>query len=218
VVTGFITFTTVGFGDYSPKTPAGRSIFVAWALLGVAAMTILLSILAEAYSSQYKTLIRTGNLPDDVNTPRSGTVIPRQVRFPERMVNAGTKEEFPSPRSASGILSAATSGHRDLEPSLGPIREGGSLKHNRETLHEILRHAQSLRTLIAPENCPGDVNSIESMSRTADLEAPQAAALSNSQGQRIQEVYKCQIEETTQEIIAAALCALEVLNHAGEKQ
>jgi len=208
----FIAFTTVGYGDYSPKTPAGRSIFVAWALLGVAAMTILISILAEAYSSQFKTMIRTENLPDDVNTTPS-----RQIRFPDRMVNAvtGTKEESSSPRPASAILSA-TSGHRDWEPSLGPIREGGSWKNNEETLNEILRHAQSLRTLIAPENWPGDTNSIESTSNTADLGAPQVVSLSNPQGQRIREVYKYQIEETTQEIIAAALCALEVLNGAGE--
>jgi hypothetical protein len=128
-------------------------------------------------------MIRTEILPDDVNTPGSGT--PRQVRFPDRMVNAGTKEEFPSPRPASAILSA-TSGQRDWGPSLGPIREGGSLKHNRETLNEILRHAQSLRSLVAPENWPGDANSIESTSNTADLGAPQEAALSNLQGQSIQ--------------------------------
>jgi len=30
-------------GDFSPKTPAGRSIFVVWALLGVGTMTILIS-------------------------------------------------------------------------------------------------------------------------------------------------------------------------------
>ena len=126
-------------------------------------------------------MIRTESFPDDINSSQgSGT---RQVRFPDRMVNAGTKEELLSPRSASAILSA-TSGHRDWEPSLGPIREGGSWNHNKETLQEILRHAQSLRTLIAPENWPGDANSIESTSNTADLGAPQVA-LSNSQGQRV---------------------------------
>lgn len=38
-----VAFTTIGYGDFSPKTPAGRSIFVGWALLGVATMTILIS-------------------------------------------------------------------------------------------------------------------------------------------------------------------------------
>src|ERR1700720_2302115 len=40
---GFIAFTTIGYGDYYPNTPAGRSIFVVWAILGVGAMTILIS-------------------------------------------------------------------------------------------------------------------------------------------------------------------------------
>ena len=128
-------------------------------------------------------MIRTESFQDDVN-PTHGSGI-RQIRFPDRLVNAGT-EELNAPRLASAILSTGSSGHRDWEPSLAPIAEGGSWKHNRETLHEILRHAQTLRTLIAPENCPaGDANSIESTSNTADLGAPQISALSNTQGQRV---------------------------------
>ena len=38
---------TVGYGDYSPQSPAGRSIFVVWALLGVATVTILISGLSS---------------------------------------------------------------------------------------------------------------------------------------------------------------------------
>lgn len=131
-------------------------------------------------------MIRTENFPDDVNTPPgSGT---RQIRFLDRMVNAGTKEEIISPTSASSsAILSATSGHRDWEPSLAPIPEDGtSWKHKKEILHEILRHAQVLRTLIAPENSSGDANSIGSTSYTTDLGAPQATAvtaLSNTQGQ-----------------------------------
>lgn len=132
-------------------------------------------------------MIRSETLPDDVNSTH-GSATPRQIRFPDKIVNARTEEELHSPRSASAMLSA-TSGNRDWEPSLGPIREGGSWKHNKDSLHEILRHAQSLRTLISSENWPGDANSIESTStstsNTADLGAPQLVALSNSQGQRI---------------------------------
>lgn len=42
-ITGFMAFTTTGFGDFAPATPAGRSVFVVWALLGVGTMTILIS-------------------------------------------------------------------------------------------------------------------------------------------------------------------------------
>ena len=131
-------------------------------------------------------MIRT-EFPDDVNTAQGSGTFP--IRSPARVVNAGTKEELVSPRTASAILSATsfTSGHRDWEPSLAPIPEDGSWKHNnKEILHEILQHAQNLRTLIAPENWPGDAISIESTSNTAELGAPQVgtAALSDTQGQR----------------------------------
>ncbi|TFK37156.1 hypothetical protein BDQ12DRAFT_653043 [Crucibulum laeve] len=55
----FIAFTTLGYGDFSPKTPAGRSIFVVWALLGVGTMTILISFIGDAYSARYKRVIRS---------------------------------------------------------------------------------------------------------------------------------------------------------------
>ncbi|KAI0790498.1 hypothetical protein C8Q75DRAFT_806406 [Abortiporus biennis] len=49
-----IAFTTTGYGDYAPESPAGRSVFVVWAILGVGTMTILISVLQEAGSSRYK--------------------------------------------------------------------------------------------------------------------------------------------------------------------
>ncbi|KAK7439790.1 Potassium channel [Stygiomarasmius scandens] len=56
-----IAFTTIGYGDFSPHSPAGRSVFVVWALLGVATMTILISVVAEAYTTRYQTVIKSNN-------------------------------------------------------------------------------------------------------------------------------------------------------------
>ncbi|KAJ7474538.1 hypothetical protein B0H11DRAFT_2035816 [Mycena galericulata] len=56
----FIAFTTIGYGDWSPQTPAGRAVFVAWALLGVATMTILISVISEAFSSKYHNALHAG--------------------------------------------------------------------------------------------------------------------------------------------------------------
>jgi hypothetical protein len=43
VTTGFIAFTTIGYGDFAPQTALGRAIFIFWALLGVGAMTVLIA-------------------------------------------------------------------------------------------------------------------------------------------------------------------------------
>lgn len=50
---GFVTFTTTGYGDYSPQTAAGRSVFVFWALLGLATMTILVSGMSNPFWGRF---------------------------------------------------------------------------------------------------------------------------------------------------------------------
>ncbi|KAJ7596567.1 hypothetical protein C8J56DRAFT_850011 [Mycena floridula] len=74
----FIAFTTIGYGDFSPKSPAGRSFFVAWALLGVATMTILISVLSEAYSSRYKNIIHSNVFDHAVKRYRARLARPRK--------------------------------------------------------------------------------------------------------------------------------------------
>ncbi|KAH7332823.1 hypothetical protein B0J17DRAFT_677730 [Rhizoctonia solani] len=66
----FCTFSTVGYGDFAPKTPAGRAFFVGWALFGIGAMTILISVLTEAYSSRYKTIVQSSVLDQAVKSRR----------------------------------------------------------------------------------------------------------------------------------------------------
>lgn len=47
----FVLFTTIGFGDYTPTSDAGRSFFIIWSLLGVAVLTVLISVFSDAWSS-----------------------------------------------------------------------------------------------------------------------------------------------------------------------
>ncbi|SCZ97568.1 BZ3500_MvSof-1268-A1-R1_Chr4-3g07254 [Microbotryum saponariae] len=56
----FIFFTTIGYGDYSPQSNAGRAFFIAWALFGIANMTLTLSVVTESWSSRYKSTIIDG--------------------------------------------------------------------------------------------------------------------------------------------------------------
>lgn len=46
----FIAFSTVGYGDFVPKTMAGRSIFLAYCLVGVVTLTSLASLISEVLS------------------------------------------------------------------------------------------------------------------------------------------------------------------------
>ncbi|KAI0646554.1 hypothetical protein C8Q79DRAFT_676942 [Trametes meyenii] len=55
----FLAFVTTGYGDFAPVTPAGRSIFVVWALFGVGTLTIVVSVVQEASSSRYKSALHS---------------------------------------------------------------------------------------------------------------------------------------------------------------
>jgi len=55
---GFIAFSTIGYGDISPQTGAGRAVFIFWAIGSVAAMTVLVSVIAEAYQSRYSMIVQ----------------------------------------------------------------------------------------------------------------------------------------------------------------
>jgi hypothetical protein len=43
LLSSFVYFTTLGYGNLAPKTEAGRAFFVVWAILGIGNMTILIS-------------------------------------------------------------------------------------------------------------------------------------------------------------------------------
>ena len=126
-------------------------------------------------------MVRTDIFPNGINTTDNKSET-RQIRFlePPGTVNTGTMVtslQLPVSSSSFGAPSfvPATSsgtGHRDKIP------EDGSQKHKKESLqslHEILRHAQILRSLIAPETWlkVEDTKTIESTSNTADCIAPQ---------------------------------------------
>ncbi|KAG0352915.1 hypothetical protein BGZ54_002514 [Gamsiella multidivaricata] len=49
-----IAFTTIGYGDFVPKTIAGRAIFLAYCLLGVVTLTSLASLIAEVLSKRMR--------------------------------------------------------------------------------------------------------------------------------------------------------------------
>ncbi|KAI0674561.1 hypothetical protein C8Q78DRAFT_1015567 [Trametes maxima] len=55
----FLAFVTTGYGDFAPVTPAGRSVFVVWALFGVGTLTIVVSVVQEASSSRYKSALHS---------------------------------------------------------------------------------------------------------------------------------------------------------------
>ncbi|KAG6880008.1 hypothetical protein C0992_008215 [Termitomyces sp. T32_za158] len=141
----FISFTTIGYGDLTPVTPAGRSVFVFWALLGIATMTILISILSEAYSSRYKSIFTSNLMTQAIK------------RYQQRARNAVRERRQPSATSTftPGLDSSTTCVQPypplpavTLAPSV-PLDAALSDLQERVTGHlealpvEVLRHART---------------------------------------------------------------------------
>ncbi|KAF8804603.1 hypothetical protein BYT27DRAFT_6692902 [Phlegmacium glaucopus] len=121
---------------------------------------------------------------------------------------SATSSSFGNPSSA--LATSPRTGHRDWEPTMTSIPEDGSQKSKKksvESLHEILRRAQ---TMLVSENWFEDAKSIE---LKLDLRTPRITPLSDSG--KVNRV--AQLEKAMQEIITAAQCALDALNaHADD--
>lgn len=113
---GFLAFTTTGYGDFAPATPAGRSVFVVWALMGVATMTILIAgehlvadrwnkthfllVIEEAGSSRYKNALHSKTFDTAVKKFRE-----RENSETERLA-AHTTPHAPRTHSSSSLHQA----------------------------------------------------------------------------------------------------------------
>ncbi|KAF5318422.1 hypothetical protein D9619_010924 [Psilocybe cf. subviscida] len=167
----FVSFTTVGYGDLAPRTPAGRSIFVVWALLGVGTMTILISILAEAYSSGYKSVIRTEvyKATSDIFQPGNETTMKRassaespnacdpSALSPATASSAtasamnvhSTKQDRPTLSRRTSFLSPPAE-ERNFMDDITPNHDNADRDEMGARLpHDVIREAESLMDLLA---------------------------------------------------------------------
>ncbi|KAK1219250.1 Potassium channel [Marasmius sp. AFHP31] len=153
----FISFTTIGYGDFSPKTPAGRSVFVVWALFGVATMTILISVpgppivVSEAYTSRYKNILKVGIFTrmvekfqaKEMQVMRARTIAKRREREGERgpwsplLYPPSTSPSPSTPTHSSSPGTHLSSEHPNIPPhSHKPLEHLPS---------RIIQHCQTFR-------------------------------------------------------------------------
>ncbi|KAL0061386.1 Potassium channel [Marasmius tenuissimus] len=152
--TGFISFTSIGYGDFSPKTPAGRSVFVVWALFGVATMTILISVVSEAYTLRYKNILKVGVFTrmvekfqaKEMQVMRARTMAKRREREGERgpwSPLLHPPSTSPSPSTPTHSLPSSSHGaHLASEHPNIPPNSHKSLEH---LPSRIIQHCQTFR-------------------------------------------------------------------------
>lgn len=102
----FVTLTTIGYGDRTPISSAGRSFFVFWSLLALPTMTVLISNAEDTVVKFIRdTTLRIGDI----------VTLPRVKLCPE----SGTPETAPQPEpeatTTAHISHAGPSSHRNRQ-------------------------------------------------------------------------------------------------------
>ncbi|KAH9917328.1 uncharacterized protein B0H18DRAFT_1123673 [Fomitopsis serialis] len=142
----FICFMTTGYGDYAPVTPAGRSIFVVWALFGVATMTILVAVIEDAFSAKYQNAMhsqvferavrkyRRDTADEAAEVPHAEYQLQRTAADRMRNVDAIRKGEVsvePEAQSMAAIQAQMEEAHKKAHKELEALP------------HEIIRQART---------------------------------------------------------------------------
>lgn len=91
----YVSLATIGYGDLSPKSNAGKPLFVLWSLIAVPTMTILISDMAETVIASFNRA--TFTLADWTVLPRAGVWRAFLVRNPRlfHWVQRRSKTEGP---------------------------------------------------------------------------------------------------------------------------
>ena len=116
----YVSLLTIGYGDFAPKSNAGKPFFIVWSLVAVPTMTILISDMGDTVIASYKR--QTSVLADFTVLPKEGLLReflekhPLLMRYYEKWIlkRAEKKriaEGFPGPEGVEN------------EPELNPTLE-----------------------------------------------------------------------------------------------
>ncbi|GJJ70902.1 potassium channel subfamily K, other eukaryote [Entomortierella parvispora] len=140
----FIAFSTIGYGDFVPRTMAGKAIFLAYCLVGVVALTSLASLISEVLS---KTMRKH--------------VVETQLRRTERIEALEGDHE----------LGENNDGDQDLEQgaTVDSFTEDGGIREGSEELDNAARtQSDGNETPPTPNTCQGSLENLVKISKDFD--------------------------------------------------
>lgn len=146
----FCSLITIGYGDFTPQSNAGRPFFVMWSLIAIPTMTMLISQMSDTVVATFKR--STEKFSDYFVLPRSSAYRSFLGHFPfimkfirKRQEKKRLKQGFPIGANASADQNedqpsaAQLDSHRDTEAA--PIDTSPSQDHPQRTIEELARES-----------------------------------------------------------------------------
>ncbi|KAB5543009.1 ion channel protein [Coniochaeta sp. 2T2.1] len=198
VYLGFVSLTTIGYGDLTPISNPGKSFFVFWSLMALPTMTILISNAGDTVVKGIRDLTNTIGevtiLPGEQGFRKGLKEVIRQLTLgklfeediqesppgflgdAEEHVDDSDDDDAEAERHKFGGLEAEESDQRELD-----AEKGGTRKADRERVEnkgeETKRHEEGLRQRLQRHS---QDPSSRSGSRGSDKHAPRRAATMHS--------------------------------------
>ena len=121
----YVSLTTVGYGDLSPTSNAGKPLFIVWSLIAVPTMTILISDMGDTVVASFKR--GTFTLADWTVLPKAGLYRSFIERHPRLLawIQKHAEEKAEKQRIADGFRTGPTTDEEeeDLPPAAQTVEE-----------------------------------------------------------------------------------------------
>ena len=119
----YVSLTTIGYGDLSPTSNAGKPFFIVWSLIAVPTMTVLISDMGDTVVASFKR--GTFTLADWTVLPKAGLYrdfIERHSRL-RRWLQRKAAEKAEKRRLAEGFPAGPAEDEEDLPPPPQTLEE-----------------------------------------------------------------------------------------------
>lgn len=137
----FVMSSTIGYGDFSPSTQGGRAFFCVWALVGAGTLTVLFSVLADAYTSRFKETFQRSwvNRVWIRLTHPSHSVADELAREESQAFPSAPATRPSTPTSTEQGDAGPGKEHPELAPGAKTVRAGEAELTPQDKLVELLR-------------------------------------------------------------------------------
>lgn len=140
----FVCLLTIGYGDYTPQSNAGRPFFVVWSLVAIPTMTMLISQMSDTVVSGFKN--GTSKFAEVFIMPEAGTYRGYVAHVP--VLDSFIKKRQEKKRIAEGFRVGASPDIAENGgtvkkpgPTLSQSRRSSMQDHPRRTIEELAQEA-----------------------------------------------------------------------------